>query len=118
MPTVQFDPARKNKGGRPKNKPTAKHDPARIIQKVIPARERIEKLAELSRGITVSETDKKGEVHVYTLPPNEKAIRQLNEYAWGKPVERSKIDVTSDGKPMAVALLPPIVHPKKDKKKE
>lgn len=115
--TVQFSPQHRNKGGRPRGK-TPLHDPARITQRAMPAKERMEKLAELARGITIKEVDKKGEAHIYTLPPNEKAIAQMNAYQFGKPKERTEVELTSGGKAMAIALLPPIVHPKKAKKGE
>jgi len=113
MPTVEFSPTHRNKGGRPKGKRSKKHDPSRIICKVLPRIERFQLLAELARGVTVMKTDRKGNTVTYTEPPNEKAIRQLNEYDMGKAVERAEMDIKSDGKPLAVALIPPIVKEKK-----
>jgi squalene cyclase len=112
----EFSPIHRNKGGRPKNSRAAKNDPSRIIRKIIPMTERVKLLAELARGVTVVETNQKGDTKTYTKPPDEKAIRQLNEYDHGKPVDRSKIDVTSGGEKLsAIALIPPILHPKKQK---
>lgn len=40
-------------------------------------------LAELAEGVTVSEGER-----VYTKPPDTLAIKQLNEYQYGRPAQR------------------------------
>jgi len=59
-------------------------------------------LAELARGITYR--DKRGQVpKIYDRPPNEFAIKQLNEYQYGKPrqVLEHAIDEGAMGRVMA-----------------
>jgi len=115
MPVTQFSPVVRKKNGRPRG--GAHKDASKLINKVIPRKERIELLAELARGTVLSKTDKKGNTVTYTEKPDEKAIRQLNEYDMGKPID--KVDVTSQGQQVsAVALIPPIIRDKLKKKND
>lgn len=110
--TEQFEDVVHNKRGR-KPGATQQKNISKLICKVMPRKERVEKLAELARGVTIQKVGKKGEIAVFTLPPDEKALRQLNEYDVGRPIDKTKVDITSDGKPVNVILIPPIIRPKK-----
>ena len=75
-----------------------------VIEKKIPLRERIEILADIARNAK-------------RATERERAVRQLNEYQLGKPVERSEISVPSN-RPVPVALIPPIVRPKEEEEEK
>lgn len=115
MPTQEFSDTHRAKAGRPRGSKTKPKDMSRLINKVISRKERIRILADLARGTTVKKMKKDGTGAIYKDVPNEKALRQLNEYDVGKPIDTTKVDITSDGKPMNVMLIPPIVKPKKEK---
>lgn len=68
-----------------------KSDIADVINSVIPPNERIGLLAERARGVLVQEIDKRGESRVYSLPPSENALKILEEYASGKPIQRTEL---------------------------
>ena len=90
--------------GRPKGTVNKnKREIVEVINKVIPAKERIGLLAELARGITVSEEQKRGEPKVYTKPPDCFALKILEEYASGKPPQ--SIDLTSGGEKLSVQVV-------------
>ena len=82
-----------NKGGRPKGSKDkgpkrAQTFVSKQIEKAIPLKERLAKLAELARGVKVEKEDKRtGEKAVYSQPPDLAAIKHLNEYDLGKPAE-------------------------------
>lgn len=92
--------------GRKKGTPNAnRSELAAIIEAAISTKERMKLLAELARGVTVEETDKKGDVNIYTKPPDSFAIRQLNEYQYGKPAQSITVG-TEDGEPFPIAYIP------------
>ena len=73
-----------------------------IIEEAISTRERMDLLAQLARGVTVKEEKKSGPV-IYTTPPSDFAIRQLNEYQYGKP--RQQLEVTGkDGASFEITI--------------
>lgn len=78
-----------------------------IIEKAIPAKERIDLVATLARGAMMSHKDKKtGEVTgFYVTKPDMDAIRFLEEYATGKPVQKQTIAV-EDG--FGCIIVPPM----------
>jgi len=45
------------------------------------------RLFELADGITLQETDKKGEARIYTRAPSELAIKELNDRRYGKSAQ-------------------------------
>lgn len=69
---------------------------AAIIEKAIPAAERIQLAAELARGITKESTNAKGETTIYVTAPSMEALRFLEEYATGKPVQKQEVKI-NDG---------------------
>ena len=87
---MSYPPTGKRHGGASrKNRPNkSKADLAAVINKIISQEERMGLAAELARGVTVEETDKKGEVKIYTKPPDIAALKFLEEYATGKPIQR------------------------------
>ena len=81
-----------NLSGRPKGSKTkgpqrAQSFISKVIEKEIPLKERIKKLAELARGVIVEKEDKNGKKVVYAEKPDLAAIKHLNEYDLGKPAE-------------------------------
>jgi hypothetical protein len=98
---------------------------AAIIEKQIPAQERVELAAALARGLVMSHKDKKtGEItNFFATKPDLDAIRFLEEYATGKPVQKSQIAV-EDGfsciivPPMAAAVNIAELRFERDKKQE
>jgi uncharacterized protein with von Willebrand factor type A (vWA) domain len=59
-----------------------------VVENVMATEERMMILAELARGIKVLHQGKDGVERVYSVPPSESAIRQLNEMQHGMPYRR------------------------------
>lgn len=49
-------------------------------------------MLELANGVTVSETDQRGEQIIYTRAPDRQAAEYLLNRIMGKPTERSEVD--------------------------
>jgi hypothetical protein len=98
-----------NRGrGRPKgarNKKT--QELASIIDGVIPIEERVRLVAELARGILVEQTEAHGKQRVYARPPDLAALRWLEEYRTGKPIQHV-VDLQNEqgSKPQLIIYLP------------
>lgn len=56
----------------------------------------IDALFESAEGVTVQDTNEKGEVNVYTKEPNVLAIKTILEYRFGKPKEQNDETLTSE----------------------
>jgi len=84
---------------------------AAIIEKQIPAAERISLAAKLARGaqlVRIEKTgSKKGEEVIFSAKPDMDAIRFLEEYATGKPVQRQEVKL-DDG--FACIIVPPVAQ--------
>jgi hypothetical protein len=90
------------RGGRAKGtRNRATREIREIIDSIIPAKERIQLLAQLARGVTVEHASG----IVYKLPPDLQALKILEEYATGRPVQRV-VASTSEGQPLPVLLMP------------
>jgi len=74
----------RKKGTHNKNKAAL----AEIINKEIPPEERVRLVAELARGVLVEEPDGHGGVKVYSRAPDMVALRHLEEFSTGKPIQR------------------------------
>jgi hypothetical protein len=74
-----------------------------IIDKELPPKQRIALVAELAKGITVQEKGKDGQEKIYTKAPDLGALRFLEEYATGKPVQVSEVQAESG---FACILIP------------
>lgn len=85
---------------------------AKIINKVMPPKERVEKAAELARGVTCLTHDTHGKEKVYERPPDIAALRFLEEYATGKPVQKTEI-TGEGGSAFACLVIPTQNFPKK-----
>ena len=73
--------------------------------------ERFGKLAELARGVTVQAVDKHTMTTVvYQTVPDRDAIRQLNEYQYGKPAQAVQLQDAAGG-PLPVLLMPVVQSP-------
>lgn len=88
----------------PLKKAGPKDELKKLIDKEIPAVERVALAAELARGITVQEPQKDGPPRVYTKAPDLGALRFLEEYSSGKPIQQTQIDA---GEGWAGILVPP-----------
>jgi phenylpyruvate tautomerase PptA (4-oxalocrotonate tautomerase family) len=85
---------------------------AALINKVMPARERMEKAAELARGVTCLTHDTHGKEKIYDRPPDIGALRFLEEYATGKPVQKTEI-TPGEGSAFACLVIPAQKFPAK-----
>ena len=80
---------------------------AAIIEKQIPAAERVALAAKLARGAQLVKTGKKGEEVIFSAKPDMDAIRFLEEYATGKPVQRQEVKL-DDG--FSCIIVPPVAQ--------
>ncbi len=78
---------------------------AAIVEAVISTEERMRLLALLARGVPVEETLKSGETKIYSKPPDALAIRQLNEYQYGKPTEMHELENADKDKPFRIVIV-------------
>lgn len=86
-------------GGRRKGTPDKRFaDLAGIIERAISTEERMQLLGDLARGIKLQDTAT--EV-IYTTRPDRDAIKQLNEYQYGRPPQPIQGDAD---KPLAIKL--------------
>ena len=81
-------------GGRQKGTPNrSRSEVIEIIESIIPLKEQIKLLAQLSRGVLVQ--DETNTAIIYQKPPDVKALNILIEHRVGKPMQVTEI--TSDG---------------------
>ena len=90
-------------GGRQKGTPNKYKSEIRdIIDNVVDFNIVVGKLFELTKGITVQETDTEGNTSIYTKAPDSKAANILLEYRFGKP--QAFVDVTTNGESLNLPL--------------
>ena len=90
----------------------------KMLEKALASRKRAKILAQLAQGIQAQRFDKKtGKMIVYSIPPSHEAIRQMNEYQFGRPVQALEHG-TTDGLPFPVMLIPAKPEKSDEKSKE
>ncbi len=82
-----------------------------IIEKAISTQERMELLAQLARGILLEDLVK-GMPIVYRTPPSDFAIKQLNEYQYGKP--KQIVEVGGEGGNPIAHTVEVVIHSAKE----
>ena len=89
------------KSGKQIKKLIVKASDDQIIENALPFKERVELLAELARGVLMSEETDEGE-KIYRTKPDIKALQQLNEMHKGKPQMSNKVATPTDYVPVVV----------------